>query len=48
MLKIFRRSTSTIKNYSKIALATTTQQLNVLNEMKDYLRSWKGSCYGFI
>ena len=26
-----------LKNYSKIALATTTQQLNVLNEMKDYL-----------
>ena len=26
-----------LENYSKIALATTTQQLNVLNEMKDYL-----------
>lgn len=25
-----------LENYSKIALATTTQQLNVLNEMKDY------------
>jgi 2-(3-amino-3-carboxypropyl)histidine synthase len=26
-----------LKNYSKIALATTTQHLNLLNEIKDYL-----------